>query len=116
MPENISRPPNTASGIVLEQGITALAEADAEHKKYKADQNRRGCGARPKTHVARDAARAVAHQITAERRGEKVAEAGCDREIALVHRVQLFRKELPRDSRRHNHGICQHQRDLGSTA
>src|SRR5438477_12818959 len=105
MPENISRPPNTASGIVLEQGITALAEADAEHKKYKADQNRRRLRCAPQN--ARGP-RCRPRRGTSDNRRtarRKVAEAGCDREVAPVHRVQLFVNELPGDSPRDNHGI-----------
>jgi hypothetical protein len=62
--------------------------------------------------VPRNAARAVAHQITAEWGGQQVAKAGCDCKVALVHRVQLFGKELPRDGRRHYDGIGQGQWDL----
>jgi hypothetical protein len=37
--------------------------------------------------MAGDPAGTVTHEITPERRGQQIAEAGCDRKVPLVHRV-----------------------------
>ena len=96
-----------------QQRVAALAEADAKHDKHQANKHGRGRSAPTEPKVACDSTGTVAHQITAERRRQQIAETGRERKIALVHRDDLSREKLAEHCSRHDDGVGEGERDPG---